>query len=144
MVVLLPGSAPAFPQRFMASKRYRWTAGLAFIIFILFLLLNQELLPPRLLALHSTADANWSSFAYTQYVTNSEYLCNSVMFFEALHRLSSRADRVMMYPSRMFEPDDDTSNDTHLLIKARDEYNVKLVPITIQHKDNADGKQLYS
>ncbi|KAJ6041356.1 uncharacterized protein N7446_010753 [Penicillium canescens] len=42
---------------------------------------------------------DWSRFAYTQYVTNTAYLCNSVMLFETLHRLNSKPDRVMMYPS---------------------------------------------
>ena len=66
------------------------------------------------------------------------------MFFESLDRLSSRADRVMMYPSHMFEANNGSSVDTQLLIKARDEYRVKLVPITVQHKDNKDGKQILS
>ncbi|KAJ4125357.1 hypothetical protein NW768_008974 [Fusarium equiseti] len=45
----------------------------------------------------------------------------------------------MMYPSKMFKSDNDTSLDAELIIKARDEYNVKLVPITVQHKDNVDA-----
>ncbi|RYC77764.1 hypothetical protein BFJ63_vAg19362 [Fusarium oxysporum f. sp. narcissi] len=129
MAELLPELAPPFPLSFMAPKRYRWTAGLVFAIFALFLFLNHEFLPQKPLELHGSTDVDWSRFAYTQYVTNSEYLCNSVMFFEALHRLSSRADRVMMYPSRMFESGDDTSKDAHLLIKARNEYKVKLATI---------------
>lgn len=32
-------------------------------------------------------NVHWLDFAYTQYVTNSNYLCNSVMMFEALDRL---------------------------------------------------------
>jgi hypothetical protein len=39
-----------------------------------------------------TERLNWSDFAYTQYVTNTNYLCNSVMLFESLHRLKSKAD----------------------------------------------------
>ena len=31
---------------------------------------------------------DWSQFAYTQYVTNLDYLCNSVMLFERLHQLN--------------------------------------------------------
>ncbi|KAH6842307.1 glycosyltransferase family 8 protein [Chaetomium sp. MPI-CAGE-AT-0009] len=79
---------------------------------------------------------DWSRFAYTQYVTDSHYLCNSVMLFERLHHLGSRADRVMMYPKHMFNPNSAAavangrnSDDARLLIKARDEYGVKLVPI---------------
>ncbi|KAK7419959.1 N-acetylglucosaminyltransferase [Neonectria magnoliae] len=133
-------SAPLSPSRFMASKRYRWS-GTAFVltIFFVFLLLNHDSLPQVTPPPHGTADLDWSRFAYTQYVTNSAYLCNSVMFFEALHRLSSRADRVMMYPSGMLESDDDHSSDARLLIKAREDYNVKLVPIAVQHRNGADS-----
>ncbi|KAI9157952.1 Glucose N-acetyltransferase 1 [Paramyrothecium foliicola] len=145
----------------MTLKRYRWIILAAIITFCalssLFLyrdlwdLAKKQLKTPN----HSnvSADANagskggvsdasavdWSRFAYTQYVTNSDYLCNSVMFFEALHRLSSRADRVMMYPAQMLDADHHPSEDAHLLYKARDEYNVKLVPIIVQHRDGQDS-----
>ncbi|KAK5991236.1 Glucose N-acetyltransferase 1 [Cladobotryum mycophilum] len=87
------------------------------------------------------ADGNvdWSRFAYVQYVTDSEYVCNSVMMFERLHHLGSRADRVLMYPAKMlWDPaasDGGGSHDADLLIKARNEYNVKLVQIRVQQKD---------
>ncbi|KAL5590081.1 hypothetical protein FOVSG1_011948 [Fusarium oxysporum f. sp. vasinfectum] len=129
-----------FSSRLLSSNRYRRTAGAAILtIFFVFILLQQHSSSRTTPLLHTTVDVNWSRFAYTQYVTSSEYLCNSVMFFEALHRLSSRADRVMMYPSRMLKSDDDDSGDARLLIKARDRYNVKLVPIAVQHKDNSDA-----
>ncbi|KAH7183146.1 glucose N-acetyltransferase 1 [Fusarium flagelliforme] len=83
---------------------------------------------------------DWSRFAYIQYVTNEDYLCNSVMIFEALHRLGSKADRLLMYPKGMLAPDAPYSK-THggqLLIRARDEYNVTLQPIEIQHRDGQD------
>ncbi|KAH7143634.1 nucleotide-diphospho-sugar transferase [Dactylonectria macrodidyma] len=85
-------------------------------------------------------DVHWSRFAYTQYVTDSDYLCNSVMMFEALHRLGSKADRLMMYPSYILDPaaTEAHSHDGRLLIKSRDEYNVKLMPIEIQHREGAD------
>ena len=47
---------------------------------------------------------DWSRFACSQYITKGNYLCNSV--FELLHRLGNRADRVIMYPSHMFNPDE--------------------------------------
>lgn len=138
-------TAPLSPSRFLASKRYRWTALAALLVFFVFFLVrNHDSLPQRLpQGISSTytytgGDVDWSRFAYTQYVTNSDYLCNSVMFFESLHRLNSKADRVMMFPARMLKGEDDESSDARLLIKARDSYNVKLVPITIQHRDNAD------
>lgn len=89
-------------------------------------------------------DTDWSRFAYVQYVTNSEYLCNSVMLFESLHRLGSKPDRVLMYPSEMKAHSDNgaDNHDGRLLLKAMDEYKVKLVPIAVQHRNGADRKTL--
>lgn len=65
------------------------------------------------------------------------------MFFAKLHELGSKADRVMMYPFKML-PDPNATfasdNDGRLLIKAREEFSVKLAPITIKHKSNKDRK----
>ncbi|KAJ4328350.1 hypothetical protein N0V84_001221 [Fusarium piperis] len=83
---------------------------------------------------------DWSRFAYVQYVTNEVYLCNSLMIFEALQRLGSNAERLMMYPGHMLAPDAQKS-DSHvgqLLIKARDEYKVTLQPIEIQRRNGSD------
>ena len=82
----------------------------------------------------SESSVDWTQFAYTQYVTNSAYLCNSVMIFETLHRLKSKADRVMMYPENFLDPvaTTATTDEGKLLIKARNEYNVKLVPVAVQ------------
>lgn len=97
--------------------------------------------PSEPLSIPDASTVDWSRFAYTQYVTNANYLCNSVMVFETLHRLGSRADRLMMYPAHMF-PDPTatsaTSNEGRLIIKARDEYNVKLAPITVQSRPSND------
>ncbi|KAH6984562.1 nucleotide-diphospho-sugar transferase [Ilyonectria sp. MPI-CAGE-AT-0026] len=88
----------------------------------------------------SDQDVDWSRFAYTQYVTDTDYLCNSVMIFETLHRLGSKADRVMMYPHYMLDPKatESAHHAGRLLIKSRDEYQVKLMPIDIQHREGAD------
>ena len=85
---------------------------------------------------------DWSRFAYVQYATNPAYLCNSVMVFETLHRLKSKADRLLMYPSD-YELDGDPeteSSNSRLLRKARDQYDVKLEAIAIQRRNSADGK----
>jgi hypothetical protein len=83
---------------------------------------------------------DWSRYAYTQYATNTPYLCNSVMLFEILHRLGSKADRLLMYPSNM-KPDPGSDNeDSKLLVKAQNEYNVKLAPIEVQHRDGGDRR----
>ncbi|KAJ5575969.1 hypothetical protein N7535_002895 [Penicillium sp. DV-2018c] len=81
---------------------------------------------------------NWSRFAYTQYVTNTAYLCNSVMLFETLHRLNSKPDRVMMYPSEFSLDENSAEPESRLLRKARDEYNVKLVPIKVRSRPSGD------
>ena len=77
---------------------------------------------------------DWSRFAYVQYVTNLPYLCNSVMLFEALHRLGCMPDRLMMYPDRFSL--EDNSNEAILLRKARDEYKVTLKPIKVRRGGN--------
>lgn len=87
-------------------------------------------------------DIDWTRFAYAQYVTNSVYLCNSVMFFAKLFQLGSKADRVMMYPSTMLpdpEATEGTTTDSKLIIKARDQYGVKLSPVKVQHKSGHDA-----
>ncbi|KAK9319042.1 nucleotide-diphospho-sugar transferase [Lipomyces orientalis] len=81
---------------------------------------------------------DWSRFAYVQYVTNTEYLCNSVMLFEILHRLGSKADRLMMYPSS-FAVDTASTEESRLLRLARDKYGVKLTPIEIQRRATSDA-----
>ncbi|KAL1964240.1 hypothetical protein VTN77DRAFT_7198 [Rasamsonia byssochlamydoides] len=81
---------------------------------------------------------DWSRFAYVQYVTNTAYLCNSVMLFEILHRLGSKADRLMMYPSS-FAVEGSNSEESKLLRKARDQYGVKLMPIEIQRRASGDA-----
>ncbi|KAI1415521.1 glycosyltransferase family 8 protein [Hypoxylon sp. FL1857] len=97
--------------------------------------------PPAVVPTFEDAQVNWSRYAYTQYVTNAAYLCNSVMIFETLFRLGSKADRVMMYPETMMNPTETnpTSEEARLLVKARDEYKVKLVPVSVQRRSGGDS-----
>lgn len=81
---------------------------------------------------------DWSRFAYSQYATNTAYLCNSVMIFETLHRLHSKADRFLMYPLSFSVDETENGTESRLLRKARDEYNVKLVPIHVQTGNGGD------
>jgi hypothetical protein len=81
----------------------------------------------------------WADFAYVQYVTNSNYLCNSLMIFEALRRYGTKADLLMLYPRGWRVPkdvlDDDAtpiSYEGGLLAQARDEYHVHLNPIQVK------------
>ncbi|KAJ5510034.1 hypothetical protein LT330_007091 [Penicillium expansum] len=77
---------------------------------------------------------NWSRFAYTQYATDRSYLCNSLMIFEALQRLGSKADRLLMYPHDFLLSEDDSSPEARLLRFARDKYAVKLKPVAVMRK----------
>lgn len=89
--------------------------------------------PPRGLSPFLNYDAiNWSQYAYTQYVTDETYLCNSVMVFEALDRLGSRADRILFYPKDwdlVVSSEDDRLS--QLLNLARDRYKVQLEPVVM-------------
>lgn len=85
---------------------------------------------------------DWSRFAYTQYATDRSYLCNSVMIFEALHRLGTKADLVLMYPAKFFVSENDSSIEARLLRFARDNYNVKLRPIEVIMKGGGGGKSI--
>jgi hypothetical protein len=75
-------------------------------------------------------NVEWSRYAYIQYVTDSTYLCNSLMIFESLHRLGSKAERLMMYPNEWSTSLE--SPHAELLRKARDEHDVRLQPVQIQ------------
>ena len=76
---------------------------------------------------------NWSRYAYSQYATDQAYLCNSVMVFEALDRLGSRADRILMYPEEWdTEISDGKDRNSQLLVIAREYYKVKLIPIKVR------------
>ena len=88
----------------------------------------------------ASATVDWSWFVYTQYVTDLDYLCNSVMLFAALHQLGSHADRLMLYPDS-FSVDDEVKNskEAELLSIARDVYKVKLKPISVVHMSGHDS-----
>jgi hypothetical protein len=88
---------------------------------------DDEFYPP--LSYPPTAEFDWSQVAYAQYVTHSDYLCNAVMVFEALQRLGSQADRVLLYPSSFTV--DGAGIESELLRKAKTMYNVNLVPIKV-------------
>lgn len=75
---------------------------------------------------------DWSSFAYSQYATDEAYLCNTLLVFEALHRLCSRADRILFYPQTWdLEITNKWDRVSQLLVMARDTYGVKLIPADI-------------
>lgn len=59
------------------------------------------------------------------------------MVFESLSRLGSKADRILMYPEDWdLDIESATDRDSQLLVKARDEYDVKLTPVEIPKADD--------
>ncbi|TKX23429.1 glucose N-acetyltransferase-like protein [Elsinoe australis] len=85
-----------------------------------------------------SAAIDWSQYAYCQYATTVEYLCNSVMIFESLHRLNSSAERLLMYNSvwSLDNPNVDlTTPVSRLLLRARDDYGAVLQPVEILRGD---------
>ncbi len=81
---------------------------------------------------------DWSQYAYGQYATDSEYLCNSLLIFEALQRLNSKASRILLYPSNLLlETPSSNTFEIELLLKARKEYNVELIPVDVIHNNLA-------
>lgn len=95
---------------------------------------------------HTTAQVDWSKYAYSQYATDQHYLCNSLMVFDSLQQLHSPADRLLFYP-KTWDIDVHDSKDriSQLLVLARDKYKVKLRPVDIYklRRDNEDEEQTW-
>lgn len=95
----------------------------------------QKPTPGRPNALTPPDQIDWSQFAYLQYVTSPEHLCNSLMLFSTLQHTHSLATRVLLYPSAWGTPtsqfpalDNATS---HLLQSAQSTLNITLKPISL-------------
>ncbi len=60
------------------------------------------------------------------------------MVFEALSRLGSKADRILLYPQEWdLEIESPSDRDSQLLVIARNRYDVKLVPVAMPEADDA-------
>lgn len=132
------------------TYRFTWKAFFTykrarFLLVLLFVFLAAKFLlaytPPLSLpnihsAAHRHPQFNWSQFAYGQYATDETYLCNSLMIFESLHRLDSKPDRILMYPHDWSTQGPLLDSKGQLLVKARDEYHVKLRPISVLQKSS--------
>ncbi|KAL1955890.1 hypothetical protein VTO42DRAFT_7963 [Malbranchea cinnamomea] len=84
-------------------------------------------------ASNTTRDSgvDWSRFAYAQYTTDEAYLCNALMVFETLQRLETKPDRILLYPNSWSIDVTPPDSKARMLLKARDEFRVKLRPITV-------------
>lgn len=85
---------------------------------------------------------SWHRYAYSQYATDQHYLCNSLMMFDSLEKLGSKADRLLFYP-KTWDLDVSSSKDrtSQLLVLARDQYKVKLRPAemyTLKRQNKVD------
>lgn len=108
-----------------------WVVFALFILFFLWLRREPPKPPPLPHIRYDLVD--WSRYAYFQYATSGVYLCNAVMIFEALHRLGSRAERVLFYPEQMdTSVESESDRDSQLLLLAKEKYNVQITPIDIQ------------
>lgn len=111
-------------------------------LIVLFMLWQRRERPPPLPLPHIHYDeVDWSRFAYTQYATNEVYMCNCLMVFEALHRLGSKADRVLFYPEEWdLVVEDDFDRVSQLLLEAKHKYKVVLIPIKIEGVQDPSGE----
>lgn len=114
------------------------------VLFMILMWRRRERPPPSALPHIHYEEVDWSRYAYTTYATSETYLCNCVMVFEALHRLGSRAERVLFYPKEWdLIVESDSDRISQLLLMAKDDYNVQVVPSTIEGiKKEAEGALL--
>lgn len=131
-------SIPRVLKRQLRRKR-TWIILALLFLFIQWLRLEGP--PPPALP-HIRYDlVDWSRYAYTQYATSETYLCNSVILFETLHRLGSRADRVLFYPEDWGNAGGSSDRTRQLLNLAKKDYNVLLMPVSINGiKAEASGE----
>lgn len=131
------------------AKRYIQTASVwHWISFIALLLVCYRYFNPKSsyedaqkAAAAATPDdgIDWSRFAYCQYVTDVEYLCNSLMMFEQLKRLGSKADRLLLYPSEWNLYPEEETYVSKFLHEAQADYGAHIMPVRAQHFDDGEG-----
>lgn len=120
-------------------RRIRTWVVFVIILFIILYSLREKPQPPPLPHVQYNR-VDWSRYAYSQYATSSAYLCNAVMVFESLHRLGSRADRVLFYPESWdTDISDANDRDSQLLVLAKEKYGVLLVPIDLNLVKEGSG-----
>lgn len=127
-------------KRQLRRKRI-WIIVVLVLLFVKWLRIDSP--APRTLPHIRYDKVDWSRYAYIQYATSETYLCNSVMVFEALHRLGSRADRVLFYPDDWdLIMEDSYARTGQLLRLAKSRYNVQLIPVKIKGIKGQDASGL--
>lgn len=61
------------------------------------------------------------------------------MMFESLHRLGSKADRVLLYPQDWELYPKPKTWESMFLRQAQDDYKVHIVPVRPQHSESGEG-----
>ncbi|KAI0572098.1 Alpha-N-acetylglucosamine transferase [Pyrenophora tritici-repentis] len=144
---------PAHFSKWFALRRVRTASIISALLLVVLSLSHFVTLAPSIPAppQYTTASSSattcddrvqWSDFAYVQYVTNANYLCNSLLILDALYHSKAKADRIIMYPEGWHVAKDNTADDPtkiKLLRKARDVYQAKLVPIQVQSFEKGDA-----
>jgi hypothetical protein len=138
------GSASLSASHVLQWTRRRWRRfilGAVATLFLIFLLFRQLRSDAGIGYINYDA-VDWSVFAYSQYATDEAYLCNTLLVFEALHRLGSRPDRILFYPQTWdLEVSNKWDRGSQLLVMARDRYKVKLMPCDIPDARNIPDAQ---
>ncbi|OGE48946.1 hypothetical protein PENARI_c024G09271 [Penicillium arizonense] len=120
-------------------RRIRTWITIAILVLFIMWQRRERPPPPPLPHIHYD-EVDWTRFAYTQYATSEVYMCNCLMVFEALHRLGSKADRVLFYPEEWdLIVEDDTDRVSQLLLEAKYKYNVVLIPLKIEGIKDPSG-----
>ncbi|KAI9804473.1 MAG: hypothetical protein M1825_001372 [Sarcosagium campestre] len=85
--------------------------------------------------------AAWNGVAYAQVVSRPEDVCNAVMLFSELHRMSNKAARVLLYPVGWNSDTTMLDQVSSLLDLAADNYNVVLKAVEPIKRSSTDGQQ---
>ncbi|KAL3430066.1 nucleotide-diphospho-sugar transferase [Aspergillus tetrazonus] len=84
-----------------------------------------------------TTEQEEPQFAYVQYATDFDYLCNAMMNFVRLDRFATHFDRVLIHPKDWEEPG--TSREQIALTRIRQQYpHVKLRPVQVLSTSSGD------
>jgi len=80
----------------------------------------------------TSSKTDWSRFAYVSYATDDNSLCSAYMLFEALDRLGSKAERVLLYNAQWAtESEGGTTRPSALLTRAERQYHVRIKPVQL-------------
>jgi hypothetical protein len=79
-----------------------------------------------------TVKVDHSKHAYVMYATDDHNMCNAYMIFESLHRLGSKADRVLLHNPQWTTTDmGGSGRSSELLTRAQKRFKVKLRPVQL-------------